>query len=178
MGVVVEAAPATPAAHIRQVAIVSCDSLTRGGPQLRCAETARTLTAHGLPSRCYGPAHAVGIGESSCFGSHWQAILEPVLSLRTNALAIIFLRTLPPLELLEKVRHATCAPVLLDTMDAGLGATCTFAWDRTADTAAETWQLASVAVPRLSAPCSMIPHVHLRPHCTSTSPAERSDRGK
>lgn len=116
-GVNVTAAPAVPSNDTRQVAIVSCSPLTLGGVQLRCTETARMLTAHGLPASCHGPARKVGIGRKSCGFDDWEALLAPVIALKRNVLAIIFLRDGPPPTLIKKLRE-TCAPLLLDAMDA------------------------------------------------------------
>jgi hypothetical protein len=126
MGVDAEMTPAIPAPDVTKVAIVSCSPLTRGGPQLRCSETARVLTAHGLPTKCFGPVTAIGIGRNGCQSRDFDSLLDPVLALGGGSvIAVIFLRMLPHAAQLQRIHCTLGAPVLLDTMDAGFTTTCT-----------------------------------------------------
>lgn len=96
------------------LAIVACNGpLSRGGPQLRCIETARTLTAHGQPAVCL---HGEGNGGArGC-----ERIVDKLVSM-PRFKAAIFLKSLPSVEQWERVlqRHP-CALMLLDLMDFSL----------------------------------------------------------
>ena len=113
MGVDTSQAPA-PAAVDATLAIVACNGpLARGGPQIRCVETARTLTAHGQPAVCL---HGEGNGGTrGC-----ERIVDKLVSM-PRFKAAIFLKSLPSVEQWERVlqRHP-CALMLLDLMDFSL----------------------------------------------------------
>ena len=88
------------------VAIVACQGLLLGGTQMRCMEMASALTQHGLPTACV---------DGGCLGA------SRVWSKRMRLLrAIIFVKEMPPLDILARLRAITCS-VLIDSMDYNFG---------------------------------------------------------
>lgn len=89
-----------------RVLFVACNGFSKGGPQLRCIESAHRLTAYGVPSVCVS-------GVSFCNRGHFYRGINELRGL----LAVIFVKT-PPISyhVLESAWKRNCA-VLLDTMD-------------------------------------------------------------
>lgn len=84
-----------------KVAFIACTGLGLGGAQIRCAETARVLSARGTPSTCVDKCD--------------RGTLAQFRNL--HLLAVVFIRVLPDANLLsEYIRPATCS-LLLDTLD-------------------------------------------------------------
>ena len=91
------------AIHTARVAFVSCYGLSRGGPQVRCVDAARHLTASGVPAACVdGQGCAPSTLEQTFNGAHLQSVV--VLKRPPAAEALTTLR-----------RHART--LLLDLMD-------------------------------------------------------------
>jgi hypothetical protein len=93
------------------LAIVACNGpVTRGGPQLRCVETARMLTASGMSTVCL---HGQGRG-----GPRGCERVVDQLAWMPRLRAAIFLRALPSLEQWARVQEVhPCALLLFDLMD-------------------------------------------------------------
>lgn len=111
MGVDTSQAPRSVDATL---AIVACNGpLARGGPQLRCVETARILTAHGQPAVCLH-------GEGSGGARGCERIVDKLVAM-PHFKAAIFLKSLPSIEQWKRVlQQHPCALMLLDLMDFSL----------------------------------------------------------
>ena len=95
-----------PPLEAATVAFVACNGIDHGGPQLRCVETARLLTLHGMAAICWG-------GHGRCSSPSMQHLLTTARKLE----AIVFCKSLPSGDTLQRVVRPLSLTLVLDTMD-------------------------------------------------------------
>ena len=95
-----------------RVVFIACNGVKLGGAQLRCVETARLMSSHGVPSICidgrFRNSTDAGRGCTEKF-------LQPLAGRKFRA--IVFCKSLPSEALLRSIVRPATQTLLLDSMD-------------------------------------------------------------